>query len=164
VTFGGGEEGRGTLLGDGREEGSSFTCSSFAGASFSAAGVDVVAGASLPPAGVAAAAAAAAAFLSFTAEAASKAACRRARGTAAMASLEASVVAVTGAWEEGALVGVDVDGGVGVADEEDGAGALAGVVVIDVAVEDTGPIASFSSPNSFHSSTWSRSWLEMWVS
>jgi hypothetical protein len=74
-----------------------------------------------------------------------------------MASLEVSVVADTGAWEEGAFVGVDVDWDVGVANEDDGAGALAGVVVIDVAVEETGPMASFSSPNSFHSSTWSRS-------
>jgi hypothetical protein len=94
----------------------------------------------------------AAAFLYFIAEAASKAACRRARGMAATASFDASVDAVTGAAaDEGPFVGVDI---VGAADEDDEeAGALAGVVVIDLSLVETGPMASLSSPNSFHSST-----------
>jgi hypothetical protein len=137
VTYGGGDVGSGTLVGDGRGEGSAF-----------AVEVDAVEGGM---------AAAAAAFLSFTADAASKAACRKASGTAVTASFDASIVADTGAWEGGTLIGEDVEEGVGTADEDDGAVAFAGVVVIDVAVADTGPIASLSSPNSFHSSTCSRS-------
>jgi hypothetical protein len=46
----------------------------------------------------------------------------------------------------------------GVLGEEPVAGALAGVVVIEVDWVATVPTTSLSSPNSFHSSTCSRSW------
>ena len=92
----------------------------------------------------------AAAFFSLAADAVSNAACRRARG-------------MEGVWfsfAAGALLpGAGVDGSVDDTADllEDGAGVLAGVVVMDVDLVATGPIASLSSPNSFHSSTCSRS-------
>jgi hypothetical protein len=91
----------------------------------------------------------------LTADATSKAACLRARGTEAARvdsdDAPPSDVAGMGAESGGALVGVAFE-----EKDEGPVVVLAGVVVMEVAVVATGPMTSLSSPNSFHSSTsWS---------
>jgi hypothetical protein len=89
-------------------------------------------------------------FFAFAADAVSKAAWRSARaaGDEAVFSSadEAPVSVVVAAASE-------VDFAVAGVLDEPGAGALAGVVVIEVGWVATVPTASLSSPNSFHSST-----------
>ena len=91
-----------------------------------------------------------AACRSFMADAASNAAFLMASDAAADLSSPASAVTVTGAVSGGPFVGVTA--AALAIDCETGA-FLAGVVVMEEAVAVTGPMASFSSPNSFHSST-----------
>jgi hypothetical protein len=93
------------------------------------------------------------AFFTFAADAVSNAAWRRALATEGDALSfgvdEALLPVVRAASEVGFAAGVL---------EWPVAGALAGVVVIEVDWVATVPMASLSSPNSFHSSTCSRSW------
>jgi hypothetical protein len=91
------------------------------------------------------------AFFSFAAEAVSNAACRRASVIEGVVVF--SFAAAAALLPPTVVTSVEVLAGV----FEEGAGALAGVVVMDVDFVATGPMASLSSPNSFHSSTCSRS-------
>ena len=91
-------------------------------------------------------------FLAAAAEALSKAALRSASGTEGSRLVESlSGVSAEGADAWGLL-------GVPAADDTFAPGCFAGVVVTEVELVSTGPMASLSSPNSFHSSTVSRSW------
>lgn len=97
---------------------------------------------------------AAAAFFAAAADADSKAACRRARGIEGD-TLDSSFAPLAvddeASADGGGLEGVP-------AAEVEVLDAFNGVVVTEVLLVATGPMASLSSPNSFHSSTSARSW------